>query len=381
MYDHEGLDRLREYEGRANPVLSLYVGMGADPAEFRSLSARLKDLVAPLKVATDDLDRDAARAVRDSIDAAIGMSDRIASDAGSGIAVFLGDGLSEYHSFPIRFRDRAVLADRPYLRPLDAMLAELHRYCAVVLDRREAHIFRFFMRELEAWEQIGEEEVRKSNYGGFSGYSERRVRAHAEEVAHRHYKVTAGRLYDLLKAGEFELLLIGGQQSHVEGLRKALHPDLESRLAGTFSIDTHTVTPPLVREHCDRLALLHEREEQRQLVARLIDTAHSGGPAALGLELVLEATNQRAVELLAVDTRSTVAGVECPSCNWLATESHDECPACGEAPRPVPDLIDGIVRAVAAASGTVRHILAETDLAQHQLGALTRFSIRPAGVE
>ena len=374
MFDGAVIERLQAYEGRGAPVLSVYLGTRRSQGDAASIGSRLRDLLATVRDHARGVERTESRSLERAIEIVRGHEDRMLREREAGIAVFASaDGLDEYQSLPAPFRDRAVVANHPYRRPLDAMLGEMRRYCTVVLDRREAHLMRFFMRQLESTEVLSEEELRKANFGGFSGYDERRVRSHADEVASRHYRGTAGRLFELLKEGAFELLLIGGQHENVDGLRRELRPELAAILAGTFTLDTHTMTPAITREACEPLVEEHDRALQRKLVDSIIDTAKGGGLAVLGLTAVLAAANEKAIEVVAVDTRSSIPGWECTACARLQLESSSGCPACGGELKAVPDLIDEIVRAVMASSGSVRHILASTQLAQYQLGAMLRF--------
>ncbi len=375
MIDHDQLERLRSFDSDGHPVVSVYLGVGPGLGELRSVTPRLKDLLAPVRAAAGALDREAEKAVRGDADQILGLAGRVGDQQGRGVAIFssTGAGLLELVPLPAGVRDRAVLDTRPYLAPVEAMLAELRRACAVVLDRRRAEIYRFDGGELEAWEQLDAEELRKSNYGGFAGYEERRVRTHADEVAHRHYRDTAARLAELLRDDGFDLLVVGGQAENVDGLVTELSPELAARLAGTFPVDTHTVTPAIVAEHCRQLVEDHEAGEQAELADRVLETAKGGGLAAVGLGPVLAAVNQRAVDLLVVATDDSVAGAECASCGWLEHDGAAACPACGEAPRRVPDLVDAMASAVRAAGGGVRHLLTDTPLVADRVGALLRF--------
>lgn len=375
MVTQQMVDQLRTFDGREYPVLSLYVGLEPGREARRSLAARLKDLLAPVRAHSESLPREQAKSLRSDIGSVLGMESRLGAESGHGLVVFASSGndFLQYTTVPMLVRDRAVVGDAPYVRPLDAILEESRRYCAVVLDRRRTEIFQFYMDDLEVWEQRNEEELRKANYGGFAGYEERRVRTHAAEVANRHYRDAAGRLYELLRDPGFELLLIGGQQENVDGVIGALHPEVAATLAGTFTIDTHTSTPALVREQCRELARRHDAAEKHELVENIIDLAKGGGLALLGIDKALQAANFKAVDTLAIDTRFAVAGMRCSRCGWLAVEG-EQCQACGGENRAVPDLVDAIAIAVRSAGGAVKHVLEESALSAYQVGAKVRFS-------
>lgn len=373
MLDRSTVDRLRTLETRGSPVVSVYLGLDPDPDQLRSIATRVKALVNPLReaVAADD---PAGRPLRDDLDAVVELAGRASADLGRGAALFVGSrsGLKEYVGLPAPVRDRAVVDVAPYLGPMEAMLAQFRRFCAVVVDRRNAWIYRFYMGELEAWEQIGEEEVRKDNYGGFAGYEEQRVRAHAETVARRLFRSAAGRAAELFRGGDFEFLIVGGQQGNVAAFVGELAPDLQRALAGTFSVDPRTASPADVRSRCREVVAAHERAIDEETVAGLLDAAGAGGRAVLGLDRALDAANQRAVDRLLIETDTLTPGVRCPDCAWVGTKA-DACPVCGSATRGVPDVVDAMAEVVRSDGGSVRYITARTPLEEHGVGAILRF--------
>ena len=378
MLTREAVDRIRILEGGRHPVLSLYLGLRPGVGELSSVPARLKDLLGPLPAAAGSLGRAETASLRDDIAAVRGMTDRIASDLGRGVAIFRssGAGIDEYVSLPAPMRDRALLAARPYVRPLDTTLEHFHRYCSVVIRMRKSSIFRFYMGHLETWEEMAEDEIRKQNFGGFGGYEEGRVRRHAGEVARRHYRETATRLTAMSKEAPFDLLLVGGPQAHVDGLIDALPAELVRRLAGRFTIDPHTMTPAVVQTACEDLSADYDREQQKASVTRMLDTAASGGLAVAGIEPVLIAVNHKAVATLMLQAGSSRPGFRCVDCAWLAGADHGVCPSCGGALAVVPDLLDAMSDAVRNSGGGVRNVLTETPLMTHEAGALLRFAVR-----
>ena len=382
MLTTDTVDRLRSMGSDGFPVLSVYVGLEPGTDALRNLPARLNGMLADVQREADDLPRDQRLSVRADVDAVIELPRLVVGKVGRGVAVFrsTGGGIDEVVELPGPVRDRVVVDSSPYLRPLDSMLEHYRRFCVVVVDRRIGSIFRFHMGQLETWEEMREEEIRKANYGGFAGYEERRVRSHADEVAARHYREIASRLSELERAEPgFDLLIVGGPDEHVAGLVDAIHPDLAKRLAGTFTIDPGTMTPAIVLAHSREVAEKFEADEQRALVERLRDTTASGGAAALGIEDVAAAANQRAVEVLLVRAGVTDTGSACESCGWVMVEPRPACPACGGEVRDVPDVIDAIADSTRAAGGRVQHILVESALDEDEVGAFLRYRLETPG--
>ncbi len=383
MLEQATVDRLRGLDGQGLPVLSVYLGLEPGPGTLRSIPTRLKDMLSDIKDGVDQLPRDQRMSLRSDIEALSKASTSFASDLGRGVAIFKssGAGIDEHIGLPGPVRDRAVVDGYPYLRPLEAMLDHYRRFCVAIVDARFASIFRFRMDRLETWEEMrssamGEEDFRKANYGGFSGYDERRVRAHADELLVKHYREIATRLDDLFdEEPGYDLLIIGGPEVHSAGVVDVLPPPLTKCLAGTFVIDPHTMTAATVLEHSKRVAQTYEADEQRRLVGRLMDAAAANGAAVIGIGRSTEAANQRAVETLVVQADRTSPGTVCGNCGWIAGPTESVCKACGHEPAWVPDIIDALGDSVRTNGGRIQHVIVETKLADEEVGAFLRYQV------
>lgn len=378
MLDQAQIDRLKRTDAGGFPVLSVYVNLQPGPVSLRNLPARIKDLLAQVEASSESLSRSERLSIREDVHALSRDIGRFGPDLGHGVAVFRssGAGIDEQFALPGPVRDRAIVESAPYLRPLEAMIEHYQRYCVAVVGRRFGSIFRFSMDQLDTWEEMRDEEIRKANYGGFSGYEEQRVRARADEMAARHYRHVAGRLAELKRSdGGFDLLMVGGSDSHVAGLLEALSPDVADLSAGTFTIDPGTMTPSTVLEHARRVAAEWEVQEESRLVADLFDAAASGGTAVLGLDQACEAVNRRAVEVLYVQAGQITPGSVCADCERVTCETGTVCSACGGSLRGVPDVVDHLSESVRGAGGRVRHILNEGPLAEVEAGASLRYAV------
>ncbi|MEN8234140.1 MAG: hypothetical protein ABFR89_04380 [Actinomycetota bacterium] len=378
MLDHVSIDRLRHAPTKGFPVLSVYINLPPGPESLRNLPARMKDLLASVTADAELLDREHRRSILADIDALPRDSSRLGVDLGHGVAIFRssGAGLDEQMALPGPVRDRAILDEAPYLRPLESMIEHFPRYCVAVVGRRLGSIFRFSMGRLETWEEMRAEEIRKSNYGGFAGYEEQRVRARTDEVTAKHFGLVAGRLAELMREEDaFDLLIVGGSDSHVAATIDALASDVFGRLAGSFTIDPGTMTPALVLDHARRVAADREVVEERRFVGDLFDAAASGGNAVLGLEAVCAAVNRRAVDVLFLQADRVTPGSVCEACERISRERDGACSVCGATVHPVPDVIDRLAESVRAAGGRVRHILTEGPLADVEVGARLRYPL------
>ncbi len=376
MLDQARIDRLRQTETGGYPVLSIYVNLQPGPESLRNLPARIKDLLSQTEASSQTLPRPQRLSIREDVHALSRDVGRFGTDLGHGVAVFRcsGAGIDEQFALPGPVRDRAIVDAAPYLRPLEAMIEHYQRYCVAVIGRRFGSIFRFSMDQLDTWEEMRDEEIRKANYGGFSGYEEQRVRARADEMAARHYRHVAERLAELRRSdGGFDLLIIGGSDAHVAGLLEALPPDVADLSAGTFVIDPGTMTPATVLDHARRVASEWEVQDERRLVTALFDAAASGRTAVLGLEETCAAVNRRSVEVLYVQAERTTPGSICVDCGRVTCENGATCPVCGGSLRAIPDVVDRLSESVRNTGGQVRHILNGGPLAEVEAGAVLRY--------
>ena len=378
VLEQASIDRLRGTTTGDYPVLSLYVNLEPGPESLRTVPARIKDLLAHAEEGSATLPRSQRVSIRSDIQSLLGDIGRFGSDLGRSVAIFRsnGAGLDEYLTLPGPVRDRAIVDTVAYLRPLEAMIEHYQRFCVAVVGRRLASIFRFSMGELETWEEMRDEEVRKANYGGFSGYDEQHVRARSDEMVTKHYRHVGSRLADLRRSeGGFDLLILGGSDAHVAGTLEELPPDVTNVLAGSFTIDPGTMTPAIVLARASDIAEEWERETDQRLVAELFDIAASGGAATLGLAGVCAAVNRRAVDVLFVQVGHAIPGSTCTECGWVSYQMEPECPLCDATLSRVPDLVDRLGESVRSAGGTVRHILNEGPLTEVEVGARLRYSI------
>jgi peptide chain release factor subunit 1 len=151
---------------------------------------------------------------------------------------------------------------------------------------------------------------------------------------------------------------------------------LQERLAGTFNIDARAATSTDVCREAQSIMDRYERDEERRLVAEVVEAVAERRRAALGLDDCLWAGTLAAIDRLAVLDGASMPGVVCDRSGWLAL-SGETCPLCGEPTRSTGDVIDDLVEAVINDGGSVEHVATDTYLRTHVAGALLRFPLLP----
>jgi peptide subunit release factor 1 (eRF1) len=379
VVDPEIVDRLLHFSTEDAPVLSVYLGVPADPGELRGVESRLHSILKPVRelAASQDLAHDERESLRHDLDCVLELAGRVRELQGHGVAVFASNRADLYEEIvlPRRVRDRAVVDATPYLRPLLAVLDESHRYCVVVVDREQAWMYEFYMGELEDASRVRGRALRKPDYaGGWQGYKEHAVHDKAQQLARRHYRDTAGRVDEMMRRTGAELLVVGGHEETVAEFRHFLPHQLQSRIAGTFVVDPGKMSPGQVRERADEVVNAYERDEEKRLVDEVLGQVGARDLAAAGLEWCLMATNEHAVQLLLVHDDAQAPGRACDNCGWLGLEG-EECPVCGQPTRKAPDVIDEMSATVVDTGGHVEHVYVDTPLEQHVVAASLRFPV------
>ncbi len=319
-------------------VLSLYVAVPLDPAELRSLPARADDLITAAESASGG--GHVAAKDRNSVREQLEIRGR--DWLGHTVAMFACADAELFEAFPLPcgLPERAVLGIRPHIRPLLAAAQRCPAYRVAVVDRRHAWLFRFAGEETEAVTAPVAASVRDTGFGGWYGLETYRVQQRVAELARHHYRDTAVMLEKAMAQGEPEPLVIGGHDEGIRQLLASLPPGVRERFAGSFAADTHTLTAARVRELAAPLVGRWAGQRAERLAEQV--AAMPPGLTATGLRACLAAVNASAVQTLLVPDDGPVTGYECGKCGTLSIAAGN-CPECGTAPLPVPDVIDELV--------------------------------------
>jgi peptide chain release factor subunit 1 len=381
MLSSHMLDRIMRFHGGELSVVSVYVALPPGPEARRELRSKADSLLHQIRHLGDDrsLDHDARVSLRDDIERIEEMvSHEILSPGTLAIFSCSRAGLFEVVRLPRAVRDRIMVDETPWIRPMLAVLDEYPRCCIAVVDRESAQFRELYLGELRDAGRLDGRTLRKPAYGGWHGFAERHVSNKVEELAKRHFREVAAALDHLFRRDRYDLLAIGGHEHELPRFMEFLPRRLRERVAGTFSIDLGTATNATIREQAEDVLERHELDEQRRSVAEVLGLAAAGGWAAVGLEECLWAGSAAAVETLLVQEGAIAAGVVCDQSGWLATAGAT-CPLCGLPTRQTPDVINELVEVVIDEGGSIRHIRAETDLREHLVAASLRFEVPLSG--
>jgi peptide chain release factor subunit 1 len=375
MTAQKTIDRILRFDRGGLPVVSLYVAVDPD----RSVHTRVNSLLDQIKPLAKDqdhtLEHEARLSIRGDLERIMEASTEERWKQGM-TAVFSCSGRDFFEevSLPRTLRDQVVVDTTPWVRPMLAILGEYHRMCVAVVDGASAEVWKLYLNEIQQVRRLRDPALRNPNFA--YGKQEHKVHHKAEELAKRHYRRVVTMVDDLHRAEGFDLLAVGGHPYEVSAFTEVLPPPLQDRPIGTFTIDAGAATPIDVCREAQSIMDRYARDEERRLVAEIVEAVAERRRAALGLDDCLWAGTLAAIDRLAVLEGASMPGVVCDRSGWLAL-SGETCPLCGEPTRPTGDIIDDLVETVIDDGGSVEHVATDADLRTHVAGALLRFPLLP----
>jgi hypothetical protein len=375
MLETETVDRVMRLDGNGLPVLSLYARN--DPDNRSAFGSRIDGLLHEVRAVAEDpaTDRDARISLRGDIDRILAAveAEHLRPQA---VAFFScsGRGVFEEVELPRPVRDRQVIDANAWVRPLVGVLDEYHRCRVAVVDRGRARFLDLYQDEIRELGKVRDRTLRKPDYA--YGMRESITHNKADELAKRHYRAVAQRLADDLRAGQYEILAVGGHRHEIDGFLGYLPREVRARVAGTFEVHPQTDDLGEIRKEAETVVERYEREEERRLVDEILEEVAAHGRAAAGIRDCLWGATTAAIDALAVQDGVEQPGVVCDNEGWMGLEGA-QCPVCGSPTRAVPDVLDELVQEVMDEGGRVEHVLADTALREHVTAAHLRFPLPP----
>jgi peptide chain release factor subunit 1 len=373
--DRGELRRLAELRLDRPVVLSLYLNL--DPSEFATPPARATAARSLVDEAERRLrDRDGlSHQDRVGLEASLRRASSVLerdlpAEGAQAVAVFASDsaGLFEVLKLPRPVANRVAIGHSPLIGPL-ARLERRERWCVALVNRRDARILRGSPDGLREIEQIHDLVFGQHDQGG---WSQARYQRGVEKEKDDHLRNTADALMKHFKRRPFQRLITGGPREVVADFESKLHGYLRERLAGRIDVDVDNSSPDQILEKAQ--PRFDELEDERE--AEAMERLGEGSRAALGLDGVLPALNERRVECLLLDEQFSAAGTTCPSCGWLGPEGERTCPVDGTDLDRVDDLAEAAIELTLQQSAEIMAVRRRREEFEQRTGgiaALLRF--------
>jgi len=368
------LANLVKFRSEQYPVLSLYLDVTPPERQNRKYLAKFKRLVQEAKMHLDSTWNGHARDLQDEIKHLHDWLQYGYDGTGCGLAVFTCYENSLWRAFrlPVATRDRLIVADRPYVRPLAALAEEHERYAVLLVNKKIARLFAVYMGEIQEYTEVLDEVVPRPKAGGWS--AEKYQRHHDMHVLW-HVKNAVHALEEFYSTQECDWLVIGGTEEPVAELRDQLPQALRERLAGEISIST-SAGPNEILARLLKIERQTEQQVEARRVEQLITAALKDGPAVLGLAHTLVALVEGRVMMLVVESGFSEPGFECANCHYLTITERPSCPLCGAELLSLPDVVERAVERAIDQQTEIEVLRGEARdrLAAHgHIGALLRY--------
>jgi peptide chain release factor subunit 1 len=372
--DRDELRRLAQIRLDRPVVLSLYLDL--DPSEFATPPARATAVRSVLDEAErrlrerDGLSHQDRADLEASLKRAAEVLERdLPTEGAHAVAVSSCSAVDLFETLrlPRPVRTRVAIGHSPLVGPL-ARLERRERWCIALVSRRDARIFRGSSDGLREIEQIHDVVFGQHDQGG---WSQARYQRGIEKEKDDHLKNTAEALMKHFKRRPFQRLIVGGPREVAADFESKLHGYMSERLAGRIEVDVDTASPEQVLKKAQPLFDELEEEREASALERLGE-----GRAAVGLQDVLQALNERRVECLVVDERFGAPGASCPECGWLGPGGERTCPVDGRELERLEDLAEAAIELTLQQSAEILAVRRRREELEQRAGgiaALLRF--------
>lgn len=358
-------------------VLSLYLNL--DPAEFASPQARSTEMRSLL----DEADRRLRNGENLSHDEKVHLRQDVervrdyfsgpdfSAKGAQALAIFCSGpaDLFEVIKLPRPVDTGVAVGDAPFLEPLTD-IAFAGSWAILLVNRKMARILRGSRESLEEVVRISDDVHGWHDQGG---WSQARYQRGIQKETHDHVNHAADVLFRRFRSNPFDRLLIGCPQEMCHDVEKRLHPYLQERIVGRVDVDVENTNPDQVLAAAAPKMEEEDKKRERQALDRLAEGLGAGGRAAAGLDDVLDALNQRKVEVLLFENGLRCPGVLCPQCGWVGAKG-DTCPVDGSQLDHLQDVIESAVQLAITQSAEVIAVRHHEDLdGQGSVAVLLRF--------
>lgn len=371
MFTQAEMQELLAYESGGDDVVSLYLDTDSSQQSVEAIKLQARSL---LKELPGDHETEST-----AIERYLDLSYNWSSD---GLAIFCNHDGEFFRAFasPVAFRNRVRLGLRPYVKPLTHLLDHYAHFGVILVDQVGGRFYEYHLGELQGSSEFNGEDVRKVKSGHGSTAHGRRSggqsgpggSAHEDEVVNRNLRDTAASADRFFKNRNVRRLFLGGTAENVAKFRELLSKQLQTRLAGTLSIDVDAGESEVRRR---ALALLQEVNAEREaaLVKQMIALKSQGTRAVVGLDDTLQAVSDRRVETLLVSDGYRHPGYHHTGSGFVVSNLA-RSPLSDQEMTEVKDIVETAVAQTVEQGGHVE-VIADNAALDHagRIGAILRY--------
>lgn len=365
MIKQEQLQELLSYEG--STVLSLYLDTDCTTESMETIKLQVRGMIKEMKLS----EMEGAEAIEKYLDHSYDWSQ-------PGLAIFASSDGQFFRDYPtaVSFRNRLRLGSKPYIKPLAHLLDHYAHYGVIMVDRVGVRFFEYHLGELQNSNGSMGEDIQKLKKGG--GTSAVGMRAggsgarREEEVVQRNLRDSAAAAGTFFAKKPIRRLFVGGTAETVGPFTSMLPKQLQSCLAGTFTLDM-TAGEHEVRQMTLRLLDKANAEREEKLVKQMVTTQAKGGNAVTGLDDTLQAVSEKRVQSLIISDGFRKPGYFHPESAFV-TANLARSPMGDQEMTEIEDVIDTAVALTMSQGGHVEIISNNPDLeGAGRIGAILRY--------
>jgi len=273
-------------------------------------------------------------------------------------------------------RNRIIIDQNPYVRPLSAILDEHHRICVLTLNRKEAKWYDVFMGDIQMIKSLKGDVPGRIREGGFEGYESKRIERRTAGLLRDYFKQISKITSETLKKNSFDRLFIGCPDEYYAELQALFHSYCQARLKGRLKV-TPNNSPSTILTAALELKDVVKTVEKQALVGTFAGELNKGGMAVSGLKNTLRSLNRSEIQTLLITQHYSHPGKICRHCSALFVDAGT-CPVCQRKTESLGDVIDEAVELAMDKRCQIKHIKPPSALDGYgNIGALLRFKVKP----
>ncbi|MDQ2682470.1 MAG: hypothetical protein M3Y37_02980 [Chloroflexota bacterium] len=193
----------------------------------------------------------------------------------------------------------------PNLSVLARAIEDNPTFAVLVADQKNANLLLFSQRAGVAEVQIeGSDYPRKQMAGG---WSQRRFQARADERVAAFARTVAAELRTVVEDEAIDQVILAGDEVIMSALKPELHETVSDKVLETISLDIRASESDILAA-AEPIVIEAERRNELEAVEHLADRVGSGNRAVTGIDDVLHALQQGAVDTLILNDDFESAG-------------------------------------------------------------------------
>ena len=378
MITRQQVDQLRQFHPSPCLITSCYLNLDRAQQPPQTLKIRIKDLV---QTAQHELDgktaghgpRESLRRDFEQIEAF--LMQELTTNQHKGLAIFscAQEKFWQVYELPRMVRNILIADHAPYIRPLETILEEYHRYGVVVADRVAGQVYEVYMGQILERSDVIDRVPRRVREAGLGGRDERTIERHHDKAVHDHYQHLSDATFALFQRDHFDWLILGGHPETLTEFKEHLHPYLKERWVGDFQAEPRKTAAHEILKQSLQIESRVELAHERRLADELVQKTKAGHRAVTGVGATLQALTRAEAQLLLVEEGFEMPGFACYACHYVDLETR-ACPRCQKPLEPCPDIVDEAIELAMRTNCQVEHVYGATPLRdQGRMGALLRF--------